>query len=404
MQTASQNETICFLGSSRAFGDCADCMEMVSTHISVVLLIGARALKLKRPVKLPYVDLSTPELRLAMCEHELMLNRRTAPDLYRAVHRITRERSGALALNGEGELVEAVLEMKRFDNNFLFDRLAERGRLTAGDMAELATVIARFHQAAAVCTDGDGAARMERVLTINEQAFALAKILPNDEVEPVIADCRAALARHAGLLDQRARGGRVRRGHGDLHLRNICSVDGRPLLFDCLEFDEDLATVDILYDLAFVLFACAHYYRATGEAAAIRLAEATMDGIESELTAPHGGYAEDDLGTLPRRQNPHMHLLEAFHALAEATGNQRWLDAAGRIVRLAAERFIDANGTLGEYFDTIWQPVAGAPGRLREPGHQFEWVWLLYHHRRLAGCETARALAEGLHRFGLAHG
>ena len=91
MQTASQNETICFLGSSRAFGDCADCMEMVSTHISVVLLIGARALKLKRPVKLPYVDLSTPELRLAMSEHELMLNRRTAPDLYRAVHRITRE-------------------------------------------------------------------------------------------------------------------------------------------------------------------------------------------------------------------------------------------------------------------------------------------------------------------------
>jgi len=253
MQTASQNETICFLGSSRAFGDCADCMEMVSTHISVVLLIGARALKLKRPVKLPYVDLSTPELRLAMSEHELMLNRRTAPDLYRAVHRITRERSGALALNGEGELVEAVLEMKRFDNNFLFDRLAERGRLTAGDMAELAAVIARFHQAAAVCTDGDGAARMERVLTINERAFALAKILPNDEVEPVIADCRAALARHAGLLDQRARGGRVRRGHGDLHLRNICSVDGRPLLFDCLEFDEDLATVDILYDLAFVL-------------------------------------------------------------------------------------------------------------------------------------------------------
>jgi len=159
-----------------------------------------------------------------------------------------------------------------------------------------------------------------------------------------------------------------------------------------------------LYDLAFVLFACAHYHRATGEAAAIRLAEATMDGIESELTAPHGGYAEDDLGTLPRRQNPHMHLLEAFHALAEATGNQRWLDAAGRIVRLAAERFIDANGTLGEYFDTIWQPVAGAPGRLREPGHQFEWVWLLYHHHRLTGCETARALAEGLHRFGLAHG
>lgn len=159
-----------------------------------------------------------------------------------------------------------------------------------------------------------------------------------------------------------------------------------------------------LYDLAFVLFGCAHYHRATGDTDAIHLAEATMDLIESELAAPLGGYAEDDLGTLPRRQNPHMHLLEAFHALAEATGNQRWLDAADRIVRLAAERFIDAKGTLGEFFDAGWLPVAGDAGRLREPGHQFEWVWLLHHHHRLTGWETARGLADGLYRFGLSQG
>lgn len=159
-----------------------------------------------------------------------------------------------------------------------------------------------------------------------------------------------------------------------------------------------------LYDLAFVLFGCAHYHRATGDNAAIRLAEATMDLIETELAAPSGGYAEDDLGTLPRRQNPHMHLLEAFHALAEATGNQRWFDAADGIVRLAAERFIDAKGTLGEFFDPSWQPVAGDAGRLREPGHQFEWVWLLHHHQRLTGWAKARELADGLYRFGLAQG
>lgn len=159
-----------------------------------------------------------------------------------------------------------------------------------------------------------------------------------------------------------------------------------------------------LYDLAFVLFASAHYHRLTGEASAIRLAGATMDLIETELAAPLGGYAEDDLGTLPRRQNPHMHLLEAFHALAEATGSQRWLDAAGGIVRLAEERFIDAKGTLGEFFDLNWQPVAGEAGRLREPGHQFEWVWLLHHHQRLTGWDRARPLADGLYRFGLAQG
>lgn len=159
-----------------------------------------------------------------------------------------------------------------------------------------------------------------------------------------------------------------------------------------------------LYDLAFVLFASAHYHAATGEKAALQLADATMDLIERELTHPAGGYAEDDLGILPRRQNPHMHLLEAFHALADVTGGQRWLDAADRIVRLSAERFIDGNGTLGEFFDEQWQPVDGAPGRLREPGHQFEWVWLLHHHHRLTGWAKAVELAEGLYRFGLSRG
>jgi len=253
MQIASQNETICFLGSQDAFGGGAVWIEMVSTHISIVLLIGSRALKLKRPVKLPYVDLSTPERRLAMCEHELMLNRRTASDLYRAVHRVTREQNGNLSLNGHGELVDAVLEMERFNDDFLFDRMAQRGNLTVVHAAELAGAVARFHRTAPVSTDGDGAKRMERVLAVNERAFAHADILARSEVEPVISDCREALARHAELLNQRAREGKVRRGHGDLHLRNICLVEGKPLLFDCLEFDEDLATVDVLYDLAFVL-------------------------------------------------------------------------------------------------------------------------------------------------------
>jgi aminoglycoside phosphotransferase family enzyme/predicted kinase len=253
MQTTSQNETICFLGSCDAFGGGAEWMELVSTHISVVLLIGPRALKLKRAVKFAYVDLSTAERRLAMCERELMLNRRTAPGLYHAVHRITRERNGKLVLNGQGELVDAVLEMERFNDTFLFDRMAQRERLTTSDIAELAGAIARFHRAAPVSSDGEGAKRIERVLAVNEQAFVDADILSRAEINPIVAGCREALARHARLLDQRAHEGKVRRGHGDLHLRNICLFEGKPLLFDCLEFDEDLATVDVLYDLAFVL-------------------------------------------------------------------------------------------------------------------------------------------------------
>lgn len=253
MKARDQEETIDFLGSPHAFGAGGEAARIIQTHISVVLLTGSRALKLKRAVKLPYLDLSTPERRLAMCRHELELNRRTAPDLYRAVHRITREPDGSLALDGQGELVDAVLEMRRFDDDLLFDRLAQEGRLTSAHMAMLAGRLARFHQSAAICADGEGARRVERVLAVNERAFAAADILPRAEVEALNAECRIALARHAELLDSRARQGLVRRGHGDLHLRNICLDDDEPLLFDCLEFDEDLAASDVLYDLAFVL-------------------------------------------------------------------------------------------------------------------------------------------------------
>lgn len=253
MKACSQGEILGLLGSKYGSGDVSDIPKTIHTHISTVLLIGDRALKLKRPVHLPYLDLSTPERRLQMCERELCLNRRTAPQLYRAVHRISREANGQLVLNGPGTLIDAVLEMDRFDDGATFDRLAVEGRLTPADMGELAKNIAALHEAAEVAPDPAGAARMQRVLEINERAFAATAVFTGHEIDMVNGACRTALARHAALLDERARTGHVRRGHGDLHLRNIAMVDGKPLMFDCLEFDEDLATTDVLYDLAFVL-------------------------------------------------------------------------------------------------------------------------------------------------------
>lgn len=253
MNACSQGEILGFLGAKFGSGNGSDIAKTIHTHISTVVLIGDRALKLKRAVRFPYLDLSTPERRLLMAERELCLNRRTAPQLYRAVHRITREEDGRLALNGQGGLIDAVLEMKRFEDGATFDRLADEGRLTPADMGELARSIAALHHAAETAPDLEGAARMRRVLEINERAFATAAIFSDDEIEAVNGACRSALELHSAQLDERARAGRIRRCHGDLHLRNIALVDGRPLLFDCLEFDEDLATTDVLYDLAFVL-------------------------------------------------------------------------------------------------------------------------------------------------------
>ena len=95
------------------------------------------------------------------------------------------------------------------------------------------------------------------------------------------------------------------------------------------------------YDLAFVLFACGWFARASGEALWLARAEETMVFLERELSHPAGGFAEDTLGTLPRRQNPHMHLLEACHALWESSGDRRWLDRAEAMVALMHARMLD---------------------------------------------------------------
>jgi uncharacterized protein len=248
-----QKAAIAFLKDPATHGAPPDEVKVIETHISIVVLAGERVFKLKRAVRLPYVDFSTSERRLAACRQELELNRRTAPMLYRAVRRITGEDDGHLAFDGSGALVDAVVEMARFDEDTLFDRMADRGALTPALMTELARAIARFHERAAVERGHGGAASMASVLDINERSLATTHLFAPAAVAAFIAAFRAALDGHAPLLDARERADKVRHCHGDLHLRNICLVAGVPTLFDCIEFDKAMATVDVLYDLAFLI-------------------------------------------------------------------------------------------------------------------------------------------------------
>src|SRR3954451_3561684 len=151
MIVQDQSETITFL-KAKTIGLGLP-VETISTHISVVVLGGDRALKLKRAVRFPYLDFSTAERRLAACQAELRLNRRTAPNLYLGVRRITRETDGRLALDGAGCLVDAVVEMRRFAQEALFDNMARRGALTPTLITDLARRIAAFHRDAVVSFD-----------------------------------------------------------------------------------------------------------------------------------------------------------------------------------------------------------------------------------------------------------
>jgi mannose-6-phosphate isomerase len=149
-----------------------------------------------------------------------------------------------------------------------------------------------------------------------------------------------------------------------------------------------------LYDQAFLLLACASMWSAFRDERAMTLAERAMKFLDRELAHPFGGYAEDDKGTLPRRQNPHMHLFEAFIAMHAATSKAVWLTRAEAIIRLLTDRFYTgAGGRLIEFFEEDLQPAGGEVGRVLEPGHMAEWATLIDAYWRISHVKGVRNIS-----------
>lgn len=224
----------------------------VETHISAVYVGPDEALKLKKAVRLGFLDFSAVEDRRRFALRELEVNRPHAPDLYRDVVPVTRGPDGALRLGGEGVAVDWVLRMAPVPPGDFLDAVAARGDLTDALLDSAADAVAAMHDAAPSIPGVDAPAAMSRVLEGNLAAARDAGLDPARS-EAWAAAARAALARCAPLLAERAAQDAVRRCHGDLHLGNLCLRQGRPTPFDALEFDEAMATVDTGYDLAFLL-------------------------------------------------------------------------------------------------------------------------------------------------------
>jgi aminoglycoside phosphotransferase family enzyme len=165
-----QTEVVAFLESPITHG--GKPVVRIDTHASIVFLAGERAWKLKRAVRYDYLDFSTVERRRAMCEAEIRVNRRVGPALYRRAVPVTREATGRLALGGRGIPIEWLVEMVRFDQEGLFDRLAARKALDLALMRPLATTIAHFHDAAERRADHGGMAGMSWVVEGNATGFA----------------------------------------------------------------------------------------------------------------------------------------------------------------------------------------------------------------------------------------
>jgi aminoglycoside phosphotransferase family enzyme/predicted kinase len=223
----------------------------LETACARIFLGRELAWKVKRTVDLGYVDFTSLARRQWALERELEFNRATAPDIYRRVRAITREADGGLAFDGVGEAVEYALEMRRFDETAVLS--ADPAALT-GDMAEtLGRTIAEFHAEAPLRPDGGWSAL---AFTVGSNAHLLGDLkdqLDHRRVELLVARTFEELARQKTLLEARRDAGYSRRCHGDLHLANILVEDGRPILFDCIEFNDLLSDLDVQYDLAFLL-------------------------------------------------------------------------------------------------------------------------------------------------------
>lgn len=228
-------------------------MKRIDTHCASVFLAGVDVYKVKHAVCYPYLDFSTLAKRKAACLAELDVNATNAPDLYLGVVPIT-SKGGLLALDGDGDVVEWAVHLRRFDENATLDHLAEKGVLPAAMMDLLAQAVVRSHVLAPRRDGLEAVGQLAGVIAETMAALVAAPGVIKPELASALAsDMRRRFEVVEDLLLRRAAAGFVRRCHGDLHLGNIVSIAGKPVLFDAIEFDDAIATCDLLYDLAFLL-------------------------------------------------------------------------------------------------------------------------------------------------------
>jgi aminoglycoside phosphotransferase family enzyme/predicted kinase len=259
------------LGDPSAYDLHVEQIDLVQTHLSWLFMTEDRVFKVKKPVKRQFVDFSSLARRHHACEAEVQLNRRLAPnDVYRGVVPITRgARAGraGIKVDGEGEIIEYAVHMRRLPAHRMLDRLLERGKIDNTMMNVLARTLARFHAAVPTGSNVDryGTAeavkgKVEGVLRILDR-LAESGRSPDSGASAGLTDRQrrfvrryltGALDRCEDLFRERVSNGRIREGHGDLHAGNICFEHEEPIIYDCIEFSRELRCLDVASDVAFL--------------------------------------------------------------------------------------------------------------------------------------------------------
>ena len=321
------------------------------THISAVFIGADTVWKLKKAVRMPFLDFSTVDARVHFLRRELALNQPAAPGIYRDVVAVSRRPDGSLDLGGNN-VVDWVLRMAAVPAEDFLDVIAAHGSLTPKLLDQLGDCVAAYHTRLPPVANVDSAGALLRI-TEGNVGSALAAGLPREDVEAWHRRMRSAIDAGRDWLRQRSESGFVRRCHGDLHLANFCLWEGRPVAFDTLEFDEDLATIDLGYDLGFLLM---DLDRRVGREAANR--------VMNRYVARTGDIATRGWPIfLSERAMIRAHVLKAMEQDADA-----YLAAAQAYLDPGAPMVIAIGGLQGTGKSTLARTVApelgAAPGAL----------------------------------------
>jgi aminoglycoside phosphotransferase family enzyme/predicted kinase len=222
--------------------------EVAETHLSVVFFVGDRAYKLKKPVDVGFVDLTTREERLRVCLRELELNRRLTPDVYLEV----------VDIMGEGGPIDHLLVMRRLPvERRLSTLIADGDPVVAGQLRLVARQLADFHSRVERSEEISRAGEPEQLVALwrDNQAgiepFA-DRFLDRSSHELVGSLAERYLAGRHDLLRARVEGGHVVDGHGDLQAADIFCLDDGPRILDCIEFNDRFRHGDVIADVAFL--------------------------------------------------------------------------------------------------------------------------------------------------------
>lgn len=245
------------LRSGAGFPHAVSRIELIETHISWVILTGEWAYKIKKPLRLAFLDFSTLDQRRHFCEDEVRLNRRLAPGIYDTVLPITGT-ADRPRIGGDGAVIEYAVRMREFTQGALAANLLDDRQIGAAELAELASTVAAFHAAAGIAACGSPHGTPESIAAPTRANMAqLRALLPEPADQQRIAEIADWTEREYqqrwAQFEMRCTLGCIRECHGDLHLGNIALLDGRLTPFDCIEFDPGLRWIDVMNEIAFLV-------------------------------------------------------------------------------------------------------------------------------------------------------